>query len=130
MRTAKDGFTPDPSLVPKAYAAPLTGPDAVYSGLLECPCTDRISKTVRGQYSLQAEGGALRSGARRIVTYTECFAAAAKLGLPNATQTQLQGSDKGLPAGCSVRVDPLTQVITHHETFSTTIQPPYSSTKG
>lgn len=25
--------------------APITGPDAVYSGLLECPCTDRISAT-------------------------------------------------------------------------------------
>eukprot|EP01050_Picozoa_sp_SAG11_P030756 SAG11_NODE_9243_length_929_cov_1.732530_1_plen_203_part_01 len=25
--------------------APRTGPDAVYSGLLECPCTDRISVT-------------------------------------------------------------------------------------
>ena len=26
--------------------APRTGPDAVYSGLLECPCTDRITTTV------------------------------------------------------------------------------------
>ena len=89
MATAADGFTPDPNLVPRAYAAPLTGPDAVYSGLLECPCTDRITKTVTGDYSLQSEG-ALTAAVRRIATYTECFAAATKLGLPNVTQTRNQ----------------------------------------
>ena len=29
MAKPEDGFHPDPKLVPKAYAAPLTGPDAV-----------------------------------------------------------------------------------------------------
>ena len=33
MQTPEDGFVPDPKLVPKAYAAPLTGPDSVYSGI-------------------------------------------------------------------------------------------------
>ena len=92
--------------MPKAYAAPLTGPDASYSGLLECPCTDRITKTIAGQYSLQAEGSVLDEGRRRIVTSTECFAAASKLGLPNVTLVKDQGSDQALPAGCSLRVDP------------------------
>lgn len=106
MKTASDGFTPDPNLVPKAYAAPLTGPDAVYSGLLECPCTDRITKAVAGAYSLQADGDTLKKG-RRIATYMECFAAASKLGLPNSTHvTHKQGSNKNLPAGCSLRIDP------------------------
>jgi len=108
MQSAKDGFHPDPTLVPKAYAAPLTGPDAVYSGLLECPCTDRISKKVSGRYSLQANGAALKAGLRRIVTYTECYSAVASLGLPAGEVAKAQGSDKARPAGCSVAVDPAT----------------------
>lgn len=108
MQSPKDGFHPDPKLVPKAYAAPLTGPDAVYSGLLECPCTDRISKVVNGGYSLQATGTALKKGLRRIVTSPECYTAAGKLGLPPAAQAKSQGSDPALPAGCSVTIDPNT----------------------
>jgi hypothetical protein len=30
--------------VPRASLAPLSGPDALYSGLLECPITTRIQK--------------------------------------------------------------------------------------
>jgi hypothetical protein len=33
----------------KGVPAPTSGPDAVYSGLLECPCTDRISVTADGK---------------------------------------------------------------------------------
>ena len=32
-----------PGMYPTAAQAPRSGPDAVYSGLLECPCTDRIT---------------------------------------------------------------------------------------
>lgn len=39
-------FVPGP--VPKRALAPLTGPDAVYSGLLECPLTTRIRKHFDG----------------------------------------------------------------------------------
>jgi hypothetical protein len=105
METAADGFVPDPNLVPKAYAAPLTGPDAVYSGLLECPCTDRITKDIEGAYMFQAEGSKLNKGLRRIATAPECFEAASKMGLPNITQKNAQGVDKNRPAGCSFRAD-------------------------
>jgi len=37
-------FTPGP--YPTSAQAPRTGADAVYSGLLECPCTDRITRAV------------------------------------------------------------------------------------
>jgi hypothetical protein len=104
MQTAADGFVPDPSLVPKAYAAPLTGPDAVYSGLLECPCTDRISKVIHGAYSIQGEGKTLSKGLRRIATYPECIQAATKIGLPNVTQRRSQGANLSRPAGCSITV--------------------------
>eukprot|EP00040_Diaphanoeca_grandis_P022873 m.123597 g.123597 ORF g.123597 m.123597 type:complete len:807 (-) comp29000_c0_seq2:129-2549(-) len=105
MATPADGFHPDPTLVPKAYAAPLTGPDAVYSGLLECPCTDRITKVIDGEYSLQADGRALKKGLRRIETYTECYGAVQNLSLPSAQHTQTQGSNVKLPTGCSLTID-------------------------
>jgi len=108
MAKPSDGFHPDPTLVPKAYAAPLTGSDAVYSGLLECPCTDRISRIVEGRYSLQADGKSLKPGLRRIETYSECYGAAKNLSLPPADQIHAQGSDPLLPAGCSLTIDPET----------------------
>jgi len=98
MATPTDGFHPDPALVPKAYAAPLTGPDAIYSGLLECPCTDRISKVIPGAYSLQSSGVC----ARTVVTSTECFKAADEVGLPTANRTFSQGADPEQPPGCSL----------------------------
>ena len=113
MRTAADGFHVDPTLVPKAYAAPLSGPDAVYSGLLECPCTDRISKSVEGGYVLESSGAVNPKASRQIVTYTECFTAAKSIGnwsllYPRGKFTQAQGSDAKLPAGCSFRIDAAT----------------------
>jgi len=59
-------------LLPKASAAPA---DAAYSGLLECPCTDRIVKTIEVEYATQSEG----SCATSVVNATECFVAASKV---------------------------------------------------
>ena len=40
-----DGSSPfAPGIAPKHSLAPITGPDAIYSGLLECPLTTRIKK--------------------------------------------------------------------------------------
>jgi len=41
------GFRVGP--LPKSSQAP-RGDDAIYSGLLECPCTDRINKTVKKRF--------------------------------------------------------------------------------
>ena len=59
-------------LLPKESAAPA---DAAYSGLLECPCTDRIVKTIEVEYTTQSEG----SCATSVVNATECFVAALKV---------------------------------------------------
>merc|ERR1719392_176529 len=42
-----------PDLMPKASLAP---PDAAYSGLLECPCTDRIVKKIEHSFTTQVTG--------------------------------------------------------------------------
>ena len=61
-----------PDLLPKASAAPEGAP---YSGLLECPCTDRIVKKVEVEYSTQSQGAC----ATTVASATECFAAADKV---------------------------------------------------
>ena len=61
-----------PDLLPKASAAPEGAP---YSGLLECPCTDRIVKKVEVEYSTQSQGAC----ATTVASNTECFAAADKV---------------------------------------------------
>ena len=43
-------FVPGP--YPKMALAPRDGPDAIYSGLLECPLTDRIAKEIKGGISV------------------------------------------------------------------------------
>ena len=42
-----------PDLLPEASAAP---ENAAYSGLLECPCTDRIVKKMEHTFSTQTNG--------------------------------------------------------------------------
>ena len=61
-----------PDLLPKASAAP---PNAPYSGLLECPCTDRIVKKINVEYATQSQG----SCATTVGNATECFIAASKV---------------------------------------------------
>ena len=49
--------------------------NAPYSGLLECPCTDRIVKKVDVEYATQSQG----SCAATVGNATECFVAASKV---------------------------------------------------
>merc|ERR1719500_186410 len=66
------GFRPD--LLPKASAAPA---DAAYSGLLECPCTDRIVKRIDHVYNTQTSGTCDKA----ISNETLCFEAAASVAM-------------------------------------------------
>ena len=43
---AKPGMPFNPGPFPASAQGPRSGPDAVYSSLLECPCTDRITRTL------------------------------------------------------------------------------------
>ena len=85
-------FVPGPQ--PKASQAP---PDAKYSGLLECPCTDRIKKDIHTVYAAQTKGACPTS----VLNASECFAAAHTIGTPSNATTQTV-SDKTIPSGCSV----------------------------
>ena len=80
--------------LPKASGAP---PGAPYSGLLECPCTDRIVKTIEVEYATQSKGTCATS----VSNATECFMAAGKVqgGKVDANSTVTSTS---LPSHCSL----------------------------
>lgn len=91
--------------VPRSTLAPIDGPDALYSGLLECPLTTRVRKVIQGGYSVRLSGNCDTS----IETSSECFAAAAStLGAGVQSKNVFNntaGSDASMPPGCSATVD-------------------------
>ena len=88
-------FVPGP--LPRSSLAP---PDALYSGLLECPMTTRIEKQIDGAYSLQRS-----SCNTSILTFQECFTAAASMFGNNHTFVNSSVASDSLPSGCSARTD-------------------------
>ena len=84
-----------PDLLPKSSGAP---PNASYSGILECPCTDRIHKDIEVTYAAQNTGQC-----KTVVAHpTDCFNAAKKVdpSISNAKETQVDSKD--YPSGCSL----------------------------
>merc|ERR1719357_2083992 len=79
-------------LLPKASAAP---PNASYSGLLECPCTGRIVKTVQVEYSTLTQG----TCPTRVENATECFEAVANV-TDAEVSTNSSLSSPTFPTGC------------------------------
>ena len=79
-------------LLPKASAAP---PNASYSGLLECPCTDRIVKKIQHTFTTQVTGEC----GTPINNETLCFEAAASLANGPVHQNKTV-HDNGTVSGC------------------------------
>ena len=96
--------------LPRTSLAP-TGPDAVYSGLLECPMTDRVQKIVKGGDSFnstftptlfQCAGNVTRC-ATTIASAEACFAAAARVdGIGKAAVVTSQGASDATASGCTI----------------------------
>merc|ERR1719326_2317611 len=103
MNLTGGAFVPGP--YPKNARAPVSGPDAIYSGLLECPLTTRIRKHTTASWNA--------SNAAQIFscekpqhcqaspsTADACLAAAKELpGLNGASISLDQGHSTTLPAG-------------------------------
>eukprot|EP00040_Diaphanoeca_grandis_P019959 m.105756 g.105756 ORF g.105756 m.105756 type:complete len:792 (-) comp27674_c0_seq2:460-2835(-) len=89
-----DRFIPGPEST--ASQAP---PHAEYSGHLECPCTDRIKKTITETYTTQYAGRC----ASEVGTPLSCFSSASQIGVM-VTQTvrNVTVHDPTLPYGCTV----------------------------
>lgn len=82
-------------------AASLASSGSSHSGLLECPMTSRLTKEVDVTYAIRTD-----SCATPILSFQECFAAAAKTlsasGRPPLAYLNTTGSDPHRPGGCSV----------------------------
>ena len=105
--------------VPKNSLAPVSGPDAIYSGLLECPRTTRIRKHITGggwsdsvATQIYECGSKVPSGSSRRQTRctfsldnaTECFKQAKQLrSLQGFKQIATANvSSSSIPPGCTV----------------------------
>ena len=121
MKSTTDPFVPGP--IPTGNSrtglahrvgslAPLTGPDAIYSGLLECPCTDRITKVLSGgagasarraiaQCAAGAAGGAPWNAKACFAAIPTEFNHGAGGGGFDGLNSSVTVSSSTLPPGCS-----------------------------
>lgn len=96
--SAQSPFVSGP--VPRNSLSPTRGPDAQYSGLLECPLTTRITKDVDSGYDVVGHGHC----PHQIQTAAECFFAVAKalgVGLTKGARHTIMDAPHQVP-GCSV----------------------------
>jgi len=73
------------------------GPEAMYSGIMECPCTDAFPKKF-ARASMKESGAC---GADSVATAAECFEVAVSLGL-TPVKSNMSVSSSTLPLGCTV----------------------------
>jgi hypothetical protein len=85
-----------PGPLPKSSRIP---PSAGYSGLIECPCTDRLEIMYNMTYAL-VNGEHVCTG--EIQNATECFFAVAQV-VPGKTQSSRTISETSKPHGCSAK---------------------------
>ena len=96
---------------PSGSLAPTSGPDATYSGLLECPLTTRIRKHLTGggwndsfaaNIACEQQAGVCP---KALSTAADCFEAAKHIGIGHEAHVATKkGSYTELPPGCSVQV--------------------------
>ena len=93
---------------PSGSLAPSSGPDAIYSGLLECPITTRIKKQVSGggwNDTFTANIRCPTCPKIALKTADACFAAGKQNGLDSGVSVKTsEGASDLLPSGCSVAV--------------------------
>ena len=113
--TGPTKFVPGP--VPRSSLAPISGPDAIYSGLLECPLTTRIVKNIQTTYVTKNKDKKKNTSSctTPISSLNECSSAASKV-LGNGTRVLqvLDGdTNPNVPMGCSARSDTMDASTAH-----------------
>ena len=88
-----DKTTYHPGLLPKNNKAP---PNAAYSGLAGCPCTDRIKKVISHEYSTQITG----SCKKLVVNNSECYNQIVKIVGNVSGNTVTEINTWAQPSGC------------------------------
>lgn len=83
-----------PSFTPKQDHNNMTQTNSGLSPLIECPCTTRISRSVRNQSQILTTGSC---GASVVVSLGDCAAAVAALARVSSSRTI---SNQSMPSGC------------------------------
>ena len=81
------------------------------SGHLECPCTDRINKTITETYATQGNGQC----ASEVNTAASCFKASAFLGFEPANVQNATVTSATLPKGCFLEASNGTVTLTFND---------------
>ena len=110
--TGPTKFVPGP--LPRNSLSPTSGPDATYSGLLECPVTTRIQRILDSSHSLVGykklpsnhQGNPCGMNLTVISNAQECFSAAREVIGKGSTFSDQSSNDTSKPYGCSVSADP------------------------
>lgn len=89
-----------PGPLPRSSLAPAAAKHPNYSGLLECPLTTRITKSIDINYDLLVHGAC----PDKVLSATECFTAADKFFGGGVNTTSWSGTDAALPDGCSFNI--------------------------
>lgn len=129
MNLTGSAFVPGP--VPKLSLAPQSGPDAIYSGLLECPLTTKIQKIFDGSPGFndtyepavfECDAHQAGSCTHNVGVTTDCFQAAQQLPqFVNKTLHTKTLSNSSFPPGCSISmVDGVPTAIFNSDNMSTT----------
>ena len=92
-RYINDKTTYHPGLLPKNNKAP---PNAAYSGLAGCPCTDRIKKVISHQYTTQITGACKKL----VVNNSECYNQIVKIAKNVSGNTVTEINTWAQPSGC------------------------------
>ena len=87
-----------PSFLPAQQRNNMTDTTSGLSPLIECPCSDRISRSTRPEVKILAAGG--RGADRTVADAAACAAAAAELGVRIVANTTV--SDASLAPGCAL----------------------------
>ena len=124
MNLSGSRFQPGPA--PKNSFAPTTGPDAIYSGLLECPLTTRIRKRFTGGGWNNSVIASLtpcsKGGGTAPSTPASCFAEAAEIYQVGTLVHQTLFNDSTVPKGCTLLHDANQTVVQFnsapHETLT------------
>lgn len=100
MDGSRTRFVPGP--LPKSSLAPIDHP--LYSGLLECPVTTRITKHLPLSFQLWNQPGSCPRGSQAVETPQDCFDMVSMLlsHRPSAGIVNRTGTTLDRPLGCSV----------------------------
>ena len=87
----------------------LAPPNASYSGLVECPCSTRITKLIQKEFSTSNDHACVTN--ENVQTADDCFLAGAYLFGTTSSPVNQSSAAPSFPVGCSILQNPKEDVV-------------------